>query len=290
MKLRGNTKIMVLLVVVVLALAGVGSVALAKGATANSSASYTRFTTRVAQLLGKQPAEVQTAMNTASNEMVDQAVADGRVSKERADAIKSGTAAGAAPWGRWRGMGEGIVGAVKSVQGNNLVITTPGGERKVVLSAGTVYRKGCSSAVKAAVVVGATVRVRGAADDQNVVQADLVSVDTAQDCKDGRRHGVGAMKNLAGEFAAVAKLLGLSEQALQDRLHNGESLATIAGTQKTPQVIELLVKGAGAQLDEAVTDGRLTASQAAAKKATLRDRVTKLVNGQMQFRGGHGRH
>ncbi len=90
-----------------------------------------------------------------------------------------------------------------------------------------------------------------------------------------RRHHVAraAIKDAAG-------VIGIAPKDLAAALKDGQSVAEVATAHNVnPQtVIDKLVTDAGARLDKAVTEGKLTQEKADKAKAALPDRVTKLVN------------
>jgi hypothetical protein len=88
------------------------------------------------------------------------------------------------------------------------------------------------------------------------------------------RFGFGA------DTAVAAKYLGLDESALRDKLRNGQSLADVAKAQnKDVQGLEdAIVASQKAQLDQAVSDKKLTQSEADDMLAKLKSRVDDVVN------------
>jgi polyhydroxyalkanoate synthesis regulator phasin len=78
----------------------------------------------------------------------------------------------------------------------------------------------------------------------------------------------------------LAAVLGIDLDELATELRAGKSLATIAGEHgvDVQVVIDMLVADAEARLDDAVANGRLTDDEAADRAATIRERVTELVN------------
>jgi hypothetical protein len=99
---------------------------------------------------------------------------------------------------------------------------------------------------------------------------------------------------IANEIAAAAKYLGLSEDALRTKLRNGQSLADVAKAQnKDVQGLEdAIVAAQKARLDQAVSDKKLTQSEADDMLANLKSRVGDLVNAKPgdrpAFRGRRG--
>lgn len=97
----------------------------------------------------------------------------------------------------------------------------------------------------------------------------------------GFDHGLG----LPGPFAKLetaASYLGLSESELGSRLARGQTLAQIAKDRgkSVDGLVDALVKSAEKQIDAAVSSGKLTKSQGDDLKSGLRDRITRLVNGE----------
>ena len=101
----------------------------------------------------------------------------------------------------------------------------------------------------------------------------------------GRPFGFDHRLGLPGPFAkleAAASYLGLSESELGSRLAQGQTLAQIAKDRgkSVDGLIDALVKAAEKQIGAAVDSGKLTKSQGDDLKSGLRDRITRLVNGQ----------
>lgn len=91
---------------------------------------------------------------------------------------------------------------------------------------------------------------------------------------------------------AAAAYIGISETALATARHSGKSLAQIAvdNGKSVTGLQQALVTAFKANLDNAVTAGRLTEAQASQALATFQSRVQTLVNrtatGPMFGRGG----
>jgi DNA polymerase III epsilon subunit-like protein len=92
------------------------------------------------------------------------------------------------------------------------------------------------------------------------------------------------------DTAAAAKYLGLSESALRDKLRDGQSLADVAKAQsKDVQGLEdAIVASQKARLDKAVSDKKLTQSQADDILAKLKSHVDDLVNAKPGDRPDRG--
>ncbi len=87
---------------------------------------------------------------------------------------------------------------------------------------------------------------------------------------------------LRPDLSAVAKALGIDNATLRNELRNGTSIAQIAKNHNVDvnKVIDALVDAATTRIDQAVKNGKLTQQQADTAKSKLRDRITKIVNGE----------
>jgi hypothetical protein len=84
------------------------------------------------------------------------------------------------------------------------------------------------------------------------------------------------------EIGAAAKYLGLSESALRDQLQNGKSLADVAKAQSKDVngLKDAILAAEKADLDKAVSDKKLTQSQADDIYNGLKSRIDDVVNGK----------
>jgi predicted DNA-binding protein (UPF0251 family) len=97
-------------------------------------------------------------------------------------------------------------------------------------------------------------------------------------------HGLGFGHDFDGPFAkldAAASYLGLSQSELASQLSQGKTLAQIAKDRgkSVDGLVDALVKAAEKQIDAAVSSGKLTKSQGDDLKSELRERLTRVVNG-----------
>jgi hypothetical protein len=102
--------------------------------------------------------------------------------------------------------------------------------------------------------------------------------------------GPGLLKaGISDSLAAAAKYLGLTESALRDQLNDGKSLADVAKAQNkdVDGLKNAILAAAKSDLDKAVSDKKLTQSQADDVYNRLKDRIDDMVNGQLGFRD-HG--
>ena len=84
----------------------------------------------------------------------------------------------------------------------------------------------------------------------------------------------------------ITDALGIDEATLKSKLQAGESLAKIAGVKKD-SLIAALVAFETKKIDAAVTAGKLSTERAATLKASLRDRITAMVEATPAMGNGH---
>lgn len=101
------------------------------------------------------------------------------------------------------------------------------------------------------------------------------------DCRFGRGAG------FSPEAAATA--LGISESELHDELRSGKTIAEVAEAKgvDVQTVVDALVADATRRIDQAVTDGDITAERAASLKEGLAERINRLVNEGGRLKGVH---
>lgn len=91
----------------------------------------------------------------------------------------------------------------------------------------------------------------------------------------------------------VASTIGITVEELRTELGTTKSVADVAQAHNVDvqKVIDALVADATTHIDQAVTDGKITAAEGTAKKATLVERITTRVNTVgMPGHGPGGRH
>jgi hypothetical protein len=88
----------------------------------------------------------------------------------------------------------------------------------------------------------------------------------------------------------IAKSLKTTPKELIQDLMNGKSIAQIAKDKGVDvnKLIDDAVAAANKRIDEAQSNGKLSKEQAAKAKSTVRDAITKLVNGELPKFGGKG--
>ncbi|MCI3923343.1 hypothetical protein MO973_24255 [Paenibacillus sp. TRM 82003] len=100
----------------------------------------------------------------------------------------------------------------------------------------------------------------------------------------GHKHrGGGHGGMMLGDASALATLFNLTSDELREALRNGKTLADIAAAQgvDVQAVIDASVASMKAKLDERLAEGKLTKAQYDELAATVTDKATKLVNGEL---------
>jgi hypothetical protein len=93
------------------------------------------------------------------------------------------------------------------------------------------------------------------------------------------------------ELEAAAEFLGLTEAELRTALEDGQTLAEVAEAEgkSVAGLVDAMLAAATEELEQAVEDGRLTEAQKNEILATLEERITDKVNGELgprrEFRG-----
>jgi hypothetical protein len=95
-------------------------------------------------------------------------------------------------------------------------------------------------------------------------------------------------RHVAISLDIVAETIGIERSALVDALADGQTIAEVAADSGTDAgaVIDALVAAHDSKLDQLVADGSITAEEAAERAAEAVDRITDLVNGEIEFRQG----
>ena len=108
-----------------------------------------------------------------------------------------------------------------------------------------------------------------------------------EDCGPGGRHPA-----LRAGFEAAAEAIGIEPSALRDALQDGQTIAEVAEANGVDpaDVIAAMVADAQERIAQAVTDGHITQEEADERLADLEQRMTDIVNGEIELRpGGPGR-
>lgn len=122
-----------------------------------------------------------------------------------------------------------------------------------------------------------------------LTQAQADAVAEALEGEIGER-GFGRGQRGNGRLETVAEVLGMEVEDLVSALQEGQTIADVAGDD-VGAVTDALIAEANDRIDQAVADGRLTAEDAADKKAEVAEKVEAKINGEAGFGGrgfGHG--
>ncbi|HUP14639.1 MAG TPA: hypothetical protein VM848_01075 [Acidimicrobiia bacterium] len=120
-------------------------------------------------------------------------------------------------------------------------------------------------------------------------QADAVAEHLAQFAPGPGRPFMGR-GHIGISLDIAADTIGIERSALIDALVDGQTLAEVAVANGTDAgaVIDALVAAHQDKLDELVADGSIAADEAAERAAEAVERITGLVNGDIEFRPGFG--
>lgn len=123
------------------------------------------------------------------------------------------------------------------------------------------------------------------------VQADAVAEALAEiRLERGTRHGPGHRGGHV--FAEIADILGMEPRELRDAIVDGATiadLATDAGV-TTDDIVAALLAEASERIGAAVESGRIDAADAEMKLADIEERLTALVNGEVDLSDRPFRH
>jgi hypothetical protein len=308
----GSKKRMVVAAATTLAVVGGGAAAVA---ASGSGSRGSDFLDSVAKHLGVTPQKLEDATKAAAIDQVNADLAAGRITQAQADELKKRIEAGDGVLrgpGRFGG-GPGFPGgpggpggpgfAGKGVIANEVAAAAKylgldesalrtklenGQSLADVAKAQSKDLDGLKSAILDAAkgdldkaVADKTLTQSQADDILNGLKSHIDDVVNAN----MRLHRDGGPKmefgfGFGADSAAAAKYLGLSESALRTKLRNGQSLADVAKAQsKDVQGLEdAIVASQKARLDQAVSDKKVTQSQADDMLAELKSHVDDLVN------------
>jgi hypothetical protein len=323
-----RSKRMVVVAATTLAVVGGGAAAVA---ATSSNTRGSDFPDSVAKHLGVTPQKLEDATKAAAIDQVNADLAAGRITQAQADELKKRIEAGdgvlggpGGPGGP--GIGPGLGGPRGPGFGRPAIANEIAAAAKYLgLSEAdlrTKLRDGQSLAdiakaqskdldgLKTAILDAAKADLDKAVADKKLTQSQADDIDNALKshiddlvAASGklRFHGPGGGPGGPGfgfgfgaDSAAAAKYLGLDQSALRDKLRSGQSLADVAKAQnKDVQGLEdAIVAAQKARLDQAVTDKKLTQTQADDILAELKSHVADLVNAnpgdRPAFRGRRG--
>jgi hypothetical protein len=309
-----RSKRMVVVAATTLAVVGGGAAAVA---ATGSGSRGSDFLDSVAKHLGVSPQKLKDATKAAAIDQVNADLAAGRITQAQADALKKRIEAGdgvlGGPGGPGFGRGPGGPGG-PGFPGGGPGLARPAIANEIAAAAKylglseadlrTKLRDGQSLAdvakaqskdvggLKTAILDAAKTDLDKAVADKKLTQSeaddiydalkshidDIVDANVKLDL--GGRGGLHIGFGFGADTAAAAKYLGLDESALRDKLRNGQSLADVAKAQnKDVQGLEdAIVASQKARLDQAVSDKKLTQSQADDVLTKLKSHVDDLVN------------
>jgi len=295
-------------------------------AATGSGSSPNDFLDSVARHLGISRDKLDDATKAAAIEQVDAQLKAGQITKEQADELKKRIEAGDTPLlGRGFGFGGGpggpggpgpllkvgigdsLAAAAKYLGLSESALRDQLNDGKSLADVAKAQNKDLDG-LKQAILAAAKTDLDKAVSDKKLTQSQADDIyarlkNGIDDMVNGqlRMHfrgpgGPGGPGFLFGDnLDAAAKYLGLSESALRDQLQDGKSLADVAKAQsKDVDGLEQAILAAQkADLDKAVSDKKLTQSQADDIYDRLKDRIDDVVNGKLgdrpRLRGGpHG--
>jgi len=305
----GSKKRMVVAAATTLAVVGGGAAAVA----ASGSGSHgSDFLDSVAKHLGVTPQKLEDATKAAAIDQVNADLAAGRITQAQADELKKrieagdGVLGGPGRFGGGPGFprgpggpgfaGKGVIANEVAAAAKYLGLDESALRTKLEngqsLADVTKAQSKDLDGLKSAILDAAKGDLDKAVADKTLTQSQADDIlnelkSHIDDVVNGnmRLHRDGGPKigfgfGFGADSAAAAKYLGLSESALRTKLRNGQSLADVAKAQsKDIQGLEdAIVASQKARLDQAVSDKKVTQSQADDMLAELKSHVDDLVN------------
>ena len=302
-------------------LAVVGGAAAAVAATGSGSRG-SDFLDSVARHLGVSPQKLKDATKAAAVDQVDADLAAGRITKAQADELKKRIEAGdGVLGGPGFGRGPGFGGPPGPGFGRPAIANEIAAAAKYLGLSEADLRSKLSDGQSLADVAKAqskdldglktAILDAAKADLDKAVAAKKLTQSQADDIYNGLKSHIDDVVNanvklrhaggpdlglrfgFGADIAAAAKYLGLDQSALRTKLRAGQSLADVAKAQsKDLQGLEdAIVASQKARLDQAVSDKKLTQSEADDILAKLKSHVSDLVNAKPgagpAFRGRH---
>lgn len=125
---------------------------------------------------------------------------------------------------------------------------------------------------------------RQAAEEEQF-SANLDNLINSEQLAQGRRGGRG----FGYDLETVAAALNLTEDELKTELRGGKTIAAVAEEKGIGEaaVVSAIETAINAEIDQAVTDGNLTAEEAAAKKEKSAEQAQSIADGEFPLQGGH---
>ena len=311
-----------LAVVAAATLAVVGGAAAAVAATGSGSGT-SDFLDSVAKHLGVSPQKLKDATKAAAIDQVDQDLAAGRITKAQADELKKRIEAGQGVLGPGFGRGPGgpgfggpggpgfalpaianeVAAAAKYLGLSEADLRTKLRDGQSLADVAKAQSKDVEG-LKTAILDAAKADLDKAVADKKLTQSqadDIYNglkshIDDVVNADVKLRHlggpgGPGFGFGFGADTGAAAKYLGLSEAALRTKLRAGQSLADVAKAQNkdVKGLEDAIVASQKTRLDQAVSDKKLTQSQADDMLAKLRSHVDDLVNAKLPDRPAFGK-
>lgn len=151
---------------------------------------------------------------------------------------------------------------------------------KVLISTAVLTLLGVAVTGVASAHVGRVAKVRDSVTALRPVHDNGGSIVDGSDTTSERNHG--PRGRMRAHLEAAATALGMTPDALMTELQSGSSLADIAKSKNVAvqTVIDAIVVDEKAEIAEAVTDGKLTQSEADSLLANVTEHVTAIVNGE----------
>ncbi len=285
------------------------------------SARSAAIVTDAANQLGVTPTALSNALMKAEEDQIDSEVSSGELTQAQGDQLKSAIESGALPLVGTPGLGGGMgmhvvrVGpfADLSVASSYLGISTDQIQTdlqngQTLAQIATAQGKTADGLVSA-LVAGAKSKLDTAVGDGKLTsdqEANILSALQTQITNEvnGMNAGFGRDRGgfgggfarpgfgvgLGGNLPAATTYLGLSTDQIQTDLQNGQTLAQIATAQgKTADgLVSALVAAEKTNLDQAVSDGKLTADQETNILSMAQKLLTNFVNGTRPNFAGPG--
>jgi hypothetical protein len=285
------------------------------------SAQSAAIVTDAANQLGVTPTALSNALMKAEEDQIDSEVSSGELTQAQGDQLKSAIESGALPLVGTPGLGGGMgmhvmrvgpfadLSAASSYLGLSTdQIQTDLQNGQTLAQIATAQGKTADGLVSALVAAAKSKLDTAVGDgkltsDQEanilpVLQTEITNeVDATNAGFGGGRGGFGGGFarpgfgfGLGGNLSAVATYLGLSTDQIQTDLQNGQTLAQIAtGQGKTADgLVSAVVAAEKTNLDQAVSDGKLTADQETNILSMAQKLLTNFVNGTRANFGGPG--
>jgi hypothetical protein len=134
----------------------------------------------------------------------------------------------------------------------------------------------------AVMTLAATALVGGLGGALLLGPASADSTNTASSTASG--HAAATAAQCRGGLADLAEAIGISTDDLRAALRDGQTLAEVAEANDVDpqQLVDRLVANGTERLDAAMAAGRIDQAAADERKASLPDRATDLVNGELE--------